>query len=104
MSPLLRRIAFILSMLAALAVGATTLARAEMMIQCPMMDHAGGTDDVGYPMPCAAGICISLPVAAPDGVPSTVHHELDRAERIASIYAFAVTGRDPPPPFHPPRI
>jgi hypothetical protein len=100
----LRRVAFALSMIAALAVGATPFARADMMTPCPMMDHPSGTDDAGYPMPCAAGLCVSLPFAAPIGAASTVHHNLDRAERIAPIYSFAVTGLDPPPPFHPPRV
>jgi hypothetical protein len=90
----LRRVAFALSMIAALAVGATPFARADMMTPCPMMDHPSGTDDAGYPMP----------FAAPIGAASTVHHNLDRAERIAPIYSFAVTGLDPPPPFHPPRV
>jgi hypothetical protein len=102
MSPVLRRAAFTLSLLATLVVGATTVARAGTMMPCPMMDHSSGTD-ADYPMPCA-GLCVSLPFAPPNEASSTVHGSLDRAARIAPFYSFAVTGRDPPPPFHPPRV
>jgi hypothetical protein len=100
---MLRRLAILMSLLAALIVGATMVARADMMTPCPMMDHSGGTGDADYPMPCA-GLCVSLPFAAPNEASSTVHDSLDRAAHLAPIYSFAVTGRDPPPPFHPPRV
>ena len=100
----LRRVALALLMLAALAVGGTTFARGDMVMPCPMMDEVGGNGDVDCPMPCAAGVCVSLPIAPPNGISSAIHHSFDRAERVASAYSFAVTGRDPPPPFHPPRV
>jgi hypothetical protein len=100
---MLRRFAISISLLAALIVGATTIAHADMMTPCPMMDHSGGTGDADYPMPCA-GLCVSLPFAAPNEASSTVYYSLDRAARLAPTYSFAVTGRDPPPPFHPPRV
>ena len=104
MSPLVRRVALAVLMLAALSVSTGAVMRADVMMPCPMMDQSGGTDDADCPMPCAAGVCVSLPFAAPSGASSTVHHDLDRAERITLIYSFAVTGRHPPPPFHPPRV
>jgi hypothetical protein len=104
MQPLVRRVAIVLSMLAALIVGATTLARADMMTQCSMMDESGGSDDIDCPMPCVAGACVSLPFAAPSLAASSIHQSLDRAERVELIYSSRVMGQEPSPPFHPPRI
>ena len=105
MLPLVRRFAFVLSMLAALAVSATSFVRADTMTPCPMTDQAGDIDGQrGLPMPCAAGVCAAIPFAVPSPASSAIGHPLQSGKRFSPIYAFAVTSEALAPPFHPPRV
>jgi hypothetical protein len=100
----MRRLAITLSLLAALIVGTTPFARADLVIPCPMMDQAGDIDGHDLPMPCSAGMCASVPLVFANPIPSTIPYSLEDSKDLPPVYAFALAGEKRAPPDRPPSI
>ncbi len=100
MRRILRHVALVLALAAALAAGATGVLRAEFTPPCAMMDH-GDDGAPCTPTACPAALCAVTPFAPP-ALTSAPLVFMPAEARFVMPADLAVTGEHPPPPHKPP--
>lgn len=99
---ILRHIALVLALAAAVAAGTTSVLRADLQsVPCTMMDHGEDEGAPCSPSACPLALCAATPFVPPTlamSLATVTHAEM----RFIMPADLDITGEHPPPPQRPP--